>query len=137
MKALRFLMIGSLILLSAQCELLEDSTLSMAERLEGRWKVEETDLKAGWYYTEIFISPIDSNRIMIDNFYGLEAGSIYAEISGMRLIVPEQVFANDFTVRGSADISSGYDQMNWVYDIDDGSGIWESFSAVYVKDDLY
>ena len=74
---------------------------------------------------------------MIDNFHGLEAGSIYADISGMRLIVPQQDFGNGFTIRGSADISIGYNQLNWNYEVDDGSGFWESYAAVYIKDDLY
>jgi hypothetical protein len=135
MKTKRNILFTALVLLLAGCE--EFSDMTVAERLEGRWEVmEDTQLKDA-YEVDIEISPIDSNRILIDNFYGLEAGSIYADISGMTLNVPTQELGNGYTVRGSAIISFGYNRMDWEYDVDDGSGIWMSQTAVYTKVEDY
>lgn len=133
MKTQKNIIMASLILLFAGCE--EFGDMTVAERLEGRWEVlEDTNIKNAEdsYEVDIEISPIDSNRILIDNFFQLNA-SVYADISGMTLIVPTQEVGNGFTVRGSATISFAYDRLDWEYDVDDGSGVWMSQTAVFTK----
>lgn len=140
MKAFKFVIIGAMFLLAAECELPDDLGLTPAQRLEGTWKVDDGELKSAdnWYYVDIQISSLDSNGILIDNFHTLGEGvSIVAEINGMQLTVPNQTVANDWTIEGSAIISSGYDVLNWTYKVDDGSGIWQNYSATYTKVEGY
>ena len=108
MKALRNILIPVLLIFMVSCEELLDDPQTVAERLEGRWSViEDTPKKSTDNAYEIYIdiSVVDSNRILISNFYELGYSyDIYADINGMRLDVPTQEFANEFTVRGSATI---------------------------------
>ena len=141
MKALRSILIATAVLCTVSCEMLDiDSNLTIAERLEGRWLVEEdTPLKStdDFYRVYIDISPVDSNRILIDNFYGINSGSVYADISGMTLNLPVQNLQGGFTIYGSAIISANYKKITWDYFVDDGSGIWEKVSAIYTKEEDY
>lgn len=140
MKTLRNLIIVAIVLFASSCEDPLDSDLSVAQRLEGRWHVEEPELKStdDWYYVDLYISSVDSNRILIDDFHALGVGTtVYADISGMRIIIPTQSVANDWLIRGSADISNDYNKLVWAYEVDEGSGFWTDVSATYTKADAY
>ena len=119
------------------CELLDDpNNLSIAERLEGRWNViENNPYKSAKDAFEVYIdiSPIDSNTILIDKFFGLESGSAYATISGMTLTLPTQALSGGFDIYGSGTIASGYNKITWRYFVDDGSGYWSEINSIYTK----
>ncbi|MBN1950429.1 MAG: hypothetical protein JW801_04450 [Bacteroidales bacterium] len=138
MKAYRLLLVGALFLLAAECEFTDNTGLSVAQRLEGKWHVEDTELKNAddWYDTDIYISELDSNSLVIENFHNL-GGSMVANIAGMTLDVPNQEVANGYTIEGSATISFDYNQLVWTYRLDDGSGIWTNWSATYTKIEGY
>jgi hypothetical protein len=139
MKAVNSIgLVISLFFLLSSCELLENTDdLSVAERLEGRWNVDESpiDFKStkDAYYVYIDIYEVDQNTIAIDGFLNLD-GVVYATISGMTLSLAEQEI-DGWLVQGSGDISSNYETITWQYSVDEGSGTWHPVNAVYTKSD--
>ena len=77
------------ILLVWSCELVnEDFTGTTAERLEGQWQCDETSSlyksTLDYYTVYIEIHPIDSNQILIENFYQLgRSVDVIATLSAM------------------------------------------------------
>ena len=138
-KTARNIWIVAMLLSVASCEILDtNSNQTVAERLEGQWLVEEDmHLKStdDFYQVHIDISPVDSKKIIIRNFYGVDSESIEATISGMKLDLSTQELSGGFTYYGSANISANYKQLTWNYFVDDGSGIWKEVNAVYTKDE--
>ncbi len=142
MKTMRILplLFISLFMVLYSCELLDDQTnLTVAERLEGRWKVEENNpFKSAQdsYPVYIDISPLDSTSILISNFLELGSGiDAVANISGMDLILSNQTVGDGYKIYGSGTISSNYKQISWRYFVDEGSGIWYEVNAIYTKED--
>ncbi len=135
MKAQKFLLGIALLTSMLACEDPTDPE-TKAERLAGRWMVEEEDhLKSvnDSYHVEIEIHPIYEDRILIDNFYALSSdNSIYADINNMTLEVPEQEI-DGFSIHGSATIASDYKHLTWVYFVDDGSGTELEVHAEFTK----
>ncbi len=139
MKTIKYIIISSIMLIAFSCELIDDTgNMSVAERLEGRWEVQEDpiDFKStkDAYIVYIDIYEVDSNTIAIDNFFELDA-EVTATISGMTLTLPEQEFANGYTVYGSGVISNNYKTITWRYYVDEGSGTWHESNPVYTKAD--
>ncbi len=131
------MMTASLLIGLYSCELLDDeSNLTIAERLEGRWSVEEDNpFKSAEeiYPVYIDISPIDSNTILIDNFLKLDEGAAIATINGMTLNLPNQSLPGGFDIYGSGTIASNYKKITWLYFVDDGSGYWIEVNSIYTK----
>lgn len=136
MKAIRNLLIASLLLFATSCDELLQSDLTPAERLEGRWEVDETEnpLKSAddAYRVYIDINPIDSNTVIISPFYAILNGEAYATISGLKLTLPEQD-VETFIIHGSGTISANYNRIDWLYYVDDGSGYLNEVTAIYTK----
>ncbi len=140
MKTLKYYIMSGIILTAFSCELLDNpGTQSVAEKLEGRWMVQDNspNFKSTeeTYYVYIDIYEIDSNMVGIDNFFGLDAGNVYATVSGMTLTLPEQEMQGGYTVKGTGIISSNYKTITWQYYVDEGSGTWFPGDAVYTKMD--
>ena len=140
MKHTKIIILTTVVIIAGlySCELLDDnSNLTVAERLEGRWQVEENNpFKSAEdsYPVYIDISPIDSNSVLIGNFLELGNGiDAIANISGMELILPNQNVGEGFRVYGSGNISSNYKQITWRYYVDEGSGIWSEVNSIYTK----
>jgi len=121
------------------CELLDDQTdLSVAERLEGSWKVEnETNPYKSTedsYPVYIDISPVDSNTILISNFFQLGSDiNAIAKISGMTLTLPNQTIGDGFRIYGSGTITDNYKKITWLYYADEGSGTYSQINSIYTK----
>jgi hypothetical protein len=139
MKATRILliMITGLFTFFYSCELLDDQVgLTVAERLEGRWRCEENNpFKSAKdaYEVYMYINPIDSNTILISNFLQLESSDAYATITGMMLTLPNQSLEGGFDIYGSGTIASDFKKITWRYFVDDGSGYWSEVNSVYTK----
>ena len=140
MKHTKIIILTTVVIIAGlySCELLDDnSNLTVAERLEGRWQVEENNpFKSAEdsYPVYIDISPIDSNSVLIGNFLELGNGiDAIANISGMEIILPNQYVGEGFKVYGSGNISSNYKQITWRYYVDEGSGIWSEVNSIYTK----
>ncbi|MBA7577359.1 hypothetical protein ES708_19210 [subsurface metagenome] len=136
---LYFITVAATFFLFFSCNLLEDElTGSVAEKLEGQWECNETSTlykKTLDYYTVyIDIHPIDSDQILIENFYQLgRSVDVVAKVSGMTLSIPTQNTSDDFMIYGTGNISSDYNEIIWTYFVDDGSGIWDEVEAVYTR----
>jgi hypothetical protein len=138
MKTAKYLLMGCILLLAAGCELLNtDSDLSVAERLQGRWEVNENtpDFKSTeqFYFVDIQIYAIDENKILIDKFFDIDNGSVVAEINGMTLSLAQQEIGDGYWVYGTGVISGNYKTITWNYYIDEGSGTWHQADAIYTK----
>ncbi len=132
----------AILFLLFSCELADnDSELSVAEKLEGDWKCDETatEFKAAldFYTVTITIYSIDQDQILIENFYDLSTLSnpidVVATVNGMNIILPEQLTDDGFTIHGSGVIASNYNKITWTYFANDGSDIWDEVEAIYIR----
>ncbi len=113
------------------------------ELLKGRWSVEEESehFKSQQYTYEvtISISPQDSSRIIISNFYqlGTNAEAI-GEVQGNRIQLLENQTISGYgesyaVISGDGTITDDFQNINWSYSIDDGSGNPDNATAIYTK----
>ncbi|MCF8335131.1 MAG: hypothetical protein K9H65_00885 [Bacteroidales bacterium] len=123
---------------SVSCEG-ERTPAELIEALEGDWKVEENSSRypESTYYVTISISGQDSSRIYISNFYELE-GEVAANVEGqnINLIEDQDIIMNITTytiLSGRGRITDDYRQIDWSYQVDDGSGEIDEVEAVYTK----
>ena len=107
------------------------------DKLIDTWRVEETggSKKSAMevYWVEIFKHPNDSSRVMIFNFYNVDADA-EAVLSGNSLSLPRQDLDGGFTISGSGQIQgSKANEIIWTYSVDDGSGVAENITEVYTR----
>jgi hypothetical protein len=119
----------------SSCEDILSDSVDPRNKLTGTWKVDETagTLKTALeiYRVEISKHPYDSNRIVIYNFYNVDADA-EAVLSGRTLALPRQTLQGGFDVSGSGQITgSNANEITWSYTVDDGSSIPVSRIAVY------
>lgn len=105
-------------------------------RLVDLWLVNEnlTSRKSAMevYYVEIREHPSDSARILIANFLNVDSGTdAEAILSGRQLTLPTQTLEGGYTVSGTGDVSDDWERIDWSYNVNDGSGIHDSYTAVY------
>jgi len=132
----------SLILIS--CEKDDESDIEVAEALEGEWSVDETSQ----YYKnqssvyQVEITPVSENddQVLISNFYQLGyENSVMGEIEGKKIkLVPNQEIIvsgiSSYTIlTGTGNISDDYQNIDWNYEVDDGSGQIDYVEAIYTK----
>jgi hypothetical protein len=135
----RFIMIllGVLLVINS-CDVADDllGGNPTVAKLEGDWTCDETSeiFKSTSSVYAVTISPDadNENGIIIDNFYGISA-AVYATVSGMSLTIANQTAEGGYTISGSGIISSNYQEINWAYNVDDGSGVVDHVTAVYTK----
>ncbi len=108
------------------------------DNLVDTWKVTEVSspLKSeqGAYWVEIEKHPDKQNIILIYFFHGL-GDDVYAEasLSGTTLTLGLQDLPGGWTVQGSGEIQKNWNEINWSYTADDGSGIIDQVTAVYTR----
>jgi hypothetical protein len=138
MKKRFVLMIFPVLVLISACELPQDDpAASPAKRLEGSWTVDETSsvYKSALdiYQVYIYADPVDSTRVLIENFYQLGRDmEIWANIDGNSILIPYQV-EDGFRINGFGTVSANYSGINFLYTVDDGSGEIDEVSAVFTK----
>jgi len=84
----------------------------------------------------VYISPhpSDSTKILIDNFYELGyTVSAVAIVSNRSLYINTQTIGDGFTIIGSGTISSNFNEIEWNYSVEDGSGAVDNVTATYTK----
>jgi len=102
------------------------------------WKVteESNPLKSGQgaYWVEIEKHPDNQNMVRIYFFHGL-GDDVYAEasLSGSMLTLGSQVLQGGWTIQGSGEIQKSWNEINWTYTADDGSGDLALVTAVYTR----
>jgi hypothetical protein len=137
MKTIRYISLACLLLLAFGCELLDDTSQTIAQRLEGNWKVDETPVNfkstEDVYYVYIDIYAVDSNMIAIDKFFMIDGATAYASVTGMTLTLQEQEIGDGYSVYGSGTIAADFKKITWHYFVDEGSGTWHPVDATYTK----
>jgi hypothetical protein len=128
--------------LAFSCEdLIGPDTGGDRDMLVDTWKVteESSPLKSGRgaYWVEIEKHPDNPNMVLIYFFHGL-GDDIYAEASlrGSTLTLDSQVLQGGWTIQGSGEIQKSWNEINWTYTADDGSGVIEQVTAVYTRTGL-
>lgn len=130
---------ASFLLLFSCEDLLQDLDAGITrESLVDTWKVEET--QGGYksseevYWVEISLHPSDTARLIIYNFYNIDADAEAILLNGTRLDLPAQELEGGYTVNGSGEIQGNRgNQILWTYMVDDGSGIPVQFNATYTR----
>lgn len=108
------------------------------DKLVDTWKVmdESEPLKSGQinYWVEIEKDPDQQDMIRIYSFNYL-GEDIYARasLSGSTLTLAQQDLPGGWTVQGSGEIQKDWNEINWTYTVDDGSGMLERVTAVYTR----
>jgi len=125
--------------LAFSCEdLIGPDTGGDRDMLVDTWKVteESSPLKSGQgaYWVEIEKHPDNPNMVLIYFFHGL-GDDVYAEasLSGSTLTLDNQVLQGGWTIQGSGEIQKSWNEINWTYTADDGSGVIEQVTAVYTR----
>jgi len=125
--------------LAFSCEdLIGPDTGGDRDMLVDTWKVteESSPLKSGQgaYWVEIEKHPDNPNMVLIYFFHGL-GDDVYAEasLSGSTLTLDSQVLQGGWTIQGSGEIQKSWNEINWTYTADDGSGVIEQVTAVYTR----
>lgn len=127
-----------LLLLISSCEIADDlvGVNATVAKLEGEWTCDENSeiykSTSSVYSVTISPDPDDDNGVIIDNFYGVNA-AVYASVSGMNLIISNQTAEGGYEISGSGIIASNYEEINWTYNVDDGSGVIDHVTALYTK----
>jgi hypothetical protein len=126
-------------ILAYSCEdLLGPDTGDDRDKLVDTWKVidESEPLKSAQvnYWVEIEKDPDRQDMIRIYSFNYL-GEDIYAmaSLSGSTLTLAQQDLPGGWTVQGSGEIQKGWNEINWTYTVDDGSGMLERVTAVYTR----
>jgi len=133
---LGFLFTG--VLFNACEDLLSDlGTGDPRDKLEDTWKCDETPgtYKSAMevYWVEISKHPYDSTRVIIYNFFNVDADA-EAILMGNSLSLPLQTLEGGFKVQGSGQIQGlKANEIIWTYTIDDGSGTKDNYTAVYSR----
>ena len=107
------------------------------DKLIDTWKVEETTgskkSASEVYWVEISKHPNDSSKVVIFNFYNVDADA-EAVLSGNTLSLPLQDLEGGFTISGKGEIQgSKANEIIWTYSVDDGSGMAENIKEVYSR----
>ena len=108
------------------------------DSLVDTWKVteESSPLKSeqGAYWVEIEKHPDKQDMVLIYFFHGL-GDDVYAEasLSGSTLTLGSQVLQGGWTIQGSGEIQNRWNEINWTYTADDGSGVIYQVTAVYTR----
>ncbi len=107
------------------------------EMLVDTWKVEETHStyksKEEVYWVEISLHPTDTSKIIINNFYNIDADA-EAILNSRTLALPQQTIDGGYAVSGSGQIQGNKgNEIIWNYSADDGSEIPDKINAVYTR----
>lgn len=138
MKRILIIPLAIIVALFYSCEVLDNGKSGTpTERIEGAWSVDENSslYKSALDIYQVYISlnPKDSTQVFIENFYQIGRDSeVRANVNGNSITIPNQS-VDGFKISGSGLISSNFETINMIYDVDDGSGEIDEVGAVYTK----
>ncbi|MGM0498323.1 MAG: hypothetical protein ACQESJ_10425 [Bacteroidota bacterium] len=136
LKPFIWLIFIALFLSACEDELTDD--VGIAEAIEGQWVVEETSVLLGEdrYGVYIDIFPDDSSSVRISNFYSIGYDyDVIGDISDSRIeLRPNQQVGGYEIISGTGRITDDYQNIDWDYKVDDGSGDIDNVTAVYTKE---
>lgn len=104
------------------------------ERTEilGTWNVTENSSEFGVQYYDVVISadPVDNNKVLISNFYGLGETIYGITNADFAINIPGQD-AGSYTISGQGIVNDKYTSIEWSYTVSDGSGNPDDVTATY------
>jgi len=124
------------------CEEEQIGDIRTAKALPGEWRVNEEseNLGSSSYQVYMGIAAGDSSKVIISNFYQLGYDTeVIGFISGNRIELKNNQEVSlsgisSYNIKsGSGTVSSDYQNIDWQYIIDDGSGKIDNVSAIYSK----
>ena len=135
-----FLVALSLLILISSCEP-DDDFVDPREGIEGPWLCDENSDSFGPSKYSVYIDPDpdDSTAVRIENFYNITDlnAYIYATMNGNILTLKNQAVSargsNWIIKSGKGIISNNKKEIEWNYQIDDGSGEVDYITATYTK----
>lgn len=133
--ALLFIII--MMMVSVSCEK-ERTSAELIKSLKGEWKVTgEDQYSETTYWVTIYVLDQDSSRISISNFYQCD-DKVKANVAGQQINLDEDQDINAGItsykiISGSGTITDDYQNIDWRYKVDDGSGEAYIVTAVYTK----
>ncbi len=133
MKRIIFVLIAITAIFLSSCQKDEDPTINTTS-IDGSWKCVENSGIYGTqnYYVDISTDAANSNKKIIDNFFGLGLGTIVmATQSGQALTISNAVQLGH-TFNGNGTISSNNNSISWTYTVDEGNGP-DNVTATYTK----
>ncbi|MBN1180664.1 MAG: hypothetical protein JXB49_00150 [Bacteroidales bacterium] len=123
------------------CETEDDDFGDPRESIEGSWICSENSQSFGTSSYTVYIDPDpdDSTAVRIENFYNLTDlnAYIYAKMNGNILTLKSQAVSargsNWIIKSGTGIISNNKKEIEWEYQIDDGSGEIDYVEATYTR----
>ncbi len=122
----------ALVFIAISCEVDDPFDQSdTIDELTGDWTCyEQSSILGNTTYTvTISPDPMNTNGILIDNFYGINE-SIEAVVNGSILTIPDQTTPDSYTISGSGTISGNKNTINLNYTVEDDGGT-DNCTAVY------
>lgn len=115
----------------------DDPISSIRDEITDSWLVNESNslykksIKE-FYKVDIFNDESDSNYVDIYNFYNIgDDYFVKARVTDDETLVISNAVVNSYIIDGEGVISSRYDQIDWEYYVDDGSGEIDTVVAEY------
>jgi len=119
----------AIVLYSCQPDNVTPNSDDTRDKIVDTWNCSENSTEFGQqaYQVDIAIDPNYSDRVILDNFFGLGTGKdVYAKMSGYQLTIPSQIVTvsqyDKWTFAGSGTISSNYKTISLNYTADNSNG---------------
>ena len=127
----------SVMLLVGSCELGEeigtDNSDDPRDNIVDTWRSTEISAIYGKssYLVDISKEPLDSAEIVLSNFYNLGINTeVKGVLNGYKIYISAQV-VNGNEISGEGTLAGDYSVINFVYEVDDGSGETDNVAAEF------
>ena len=127
----------SVLLLVTSCEFGEeidpDNSDDPRDNIVDTWRSTEISAIYGKsnFYVDIAKEPLDSTELVLSNFYNLGVDTeVKGTLNGYKIYISVQV-VNGNKIFGEGTIAGNYSAIDFVYEVDDGSGEKDSVSAEF------
>ena len=129
----------SVILLVTSCEFGEeidpDNSGDPRDNIVDTWR--STELSAIYgkssYLVDISKEPLDSTKVVLSNFYNLGVDTeVKGTLDGYKINIYVQV-VNENEISGEGTIAGDFSAIDFVYEVDDGSGEKDNVSAEFKR----
>ncbi len=129
----------SVMLLVTSCEFGEeidpDNSDDPRDNIVDTWRSTEISAIYGKssYLVDISKEPLDSTKVVLSNFYNLGVDTeVKGTLNGYKISISVQV-VNGNEISGEGTIAGDYSAIDFVYEVDDGSGEKDNVSAEFKR----
>ena len=134
-----FVGILSVILLVTSCELGDDIDPDNGgdprDNIVDTWRSTEISAIYGKssYLVDIAKEPLDSTEVVLSNFYNLGIDTeVKGTLNGYKIYISVQV-VNGNEISGEGTLTGNYSEINFVYEVKDGSGEMDNVVAEFKR----